>query len=411
MAGFAKQDRTPRAGRRIRRNAGKLNKDFLGYTGGVTVDGDGKVTLNLADNAGLVQTGGLAINLASTPGLQLSTNELSVVAQGVLSIDAGGVKLNHGTGLQNDSGTLKTKDSEIVHDDLSGFVANEHIDWTSATENLATTGTITTPTMKPAAAGDTISIHPDATGDAAARVAFFENVDAATEHPALRIYGYAENIGGGSQKYVDIYINNYGNLFWAGDYTGLVIDAQLQIDNGLDTGNLLMFEGNRQGIIGLNRSGTKNHMLFGNEHTASATCWWLMSTWARRTYDFGLSDTGTPHLGVHSGLESQTDILDFYHNGTDGYIETQEGDIVLDPTGGTVDVRGTLSLTAEDIETDTTTGTKIGTSASQKLGFFGATPVVQQSHIADADGTLADITSQFNTLLSYLETYGLLATS
>jgi hypothetical protein len=35
----------------------------------------------------------------------------------------------------------------------------------------------------------------------------------------------------------------------------------------------------------------------------------------------------------------------------------------------------------------------------------------QQAHIADADGTLADITTKFNTLLSQLETYGLLATS
>jgi len=35
----------------------------------------------------------------------------------------------------------------------------------------------------------------------------------------------------------------------------------------------------------------------------------------------------------------------------------------------------------------------------------------QQAHIADADGTLADITTKFNTLLSYLENIGLLATS
>jgi hypothetical protein len=33
----------------------------------------------------------------------------------------------------------------------------------------------------------------------------------------------------------------------------------------------------------------------------------------------------------------------------------------------------------------------------------------QQSHIADADGTLADLTTKFNTLLTYLETHGLVA--
>lgn len=65
----------------------------------------------------------------------------------------------------------------------------------------------------------------------------------------------------------------------------------------------------------------------------------------------------------------------------------------------------------KDMVFNTTTGTKIGTATNQKLGFFNATPVVQQSHIVDADGTLADITTKFNTLLSQLEAYGLLATS
>jgi len=45
------------------------------------------------------------------------------------------------------------------------------------------------------------------------------------------------------------------------------------------------------------------------------------------------------------------------------------------------------------------------------MGLFGATPVAQQAHIADADGTLADITTKFNSLLDKLEAYGLLATS
>ena len=35
----------------------------------------------------------------------------------------------------------------------------------------------------------------------------------------------------------------------------------------------------------------------------------------------------------------------------------------------------------------------------------------QQSHIVNADGTLADLTAKFNTLLGYLETLGLLKTS
>lgn len=80
-------------------------------------------------------------------------------------------------------------------------------------------------------------------------------------------------------------------------------------------------------------------------------------------------------------------------------------------TFGGMTLTGNLVLDTVNISTDTTTGTQIGTGATQKLGFFGVTPAVQQAHIVDADGTLADVTSKFNTLLSYMETLGLLAVS
>jgi len=60
---------------------------------------------------------------------------------------------------------------------------------------------------------------------------------------------------------------------------------------------------------------------------------------------------------------------------------------------------------------NTTTGTKIGTGTTQKIGFWNQTPAVQQAHIIDADGTLADITTKFNNLLLKLETIGILATA
>lgn len=63
---------------------------------------------------------------------------------------------------------------------------------------------------------------------------------------------------------------------------------------------------------------------------------------------------------------------------------------------------------------DTTTGSKIGTSSSQKLGFWNATPVVQPSHIADPSGG-ATVDSEARTaitsILSALETAGILAAS
>ena len=50
--------------------------------------------------------------------------------------------LTFSTGLTNAGGTITTNDSQIDHDALLNFVANEHIDWTNATQNLLTTGSI-----------------------------------------------------------------------------------------------------------------------------------------------------------------------------------------------------------------------------------------------------------------------------
>ena len=61
----------------------------------------------------------------------------------------------------------------------------------------------------------------------------------------------------------------------------------------------------------------------------------------------------------------------------------------------------------------TTTGTKIGTETTQKLGFWNATPVIQGAAVADASGG-ATVDSQartaINTLLARIRTYGLIAT-
>lgn len=70
---------------------------------------------------------------------------------------------------------------------------------------------------------------------------------------------------------------------------------------------------------------------------------------------------------------------------------------------------GSITLAdSVNIVVNTSTGTQIGTAAAQKLGFFGATPVVQQAHIADSAG---DDATAVNAILSALETFGFLATS
>lgn len=57
--------------------------------------------------------------------------------------------------------------------------------------------------------------------------------------------------------------------------------------------------------------------------------------------------------------------------------------------GGTL--TGDLTLSAHNLVTDTTTGTQIATAASQKLGFFGATPVIQEVAATDLGTVLSDL--------------------
>jgi hypothetical protein len=69
-----------------------------------------------------------------------------------------------------------------------------------------------------------------------------------------------------------------------------------------------------------------------------------------------------------------------------------------------------LSLSAYD--TAARLGLEIEADGSAaKIGVLGATPIVRQAHIIDADGNLADVTSKFNSLLAYLENFGFIATS
>ena len=87
-------------------------------------------------------------------------------------------------------------------------------------------------------------------------------------------------------------------------------------------------------------------------------------------------------------------------------------DDVLKVTGSTntLSIAGPVTLAAGvNIALATTTGTKIGTAANQKLGFFNVTPIVQQAHIANPTDLATSITA-INSILVALETFGFLAT-
>jgi hypothetical protein len=56
-----------------------------------------------------------------------------------------------------------------------------------------------------------------------------------------------------------------------------------------------------------------------------------------------------------------------------------------------VAINGSLTLSAQNIITDTTTGMKIGTGTTQKLGFFNATPIVQVPATTEIGTALSDL--------------------
>jgi len=101
--------------------------------------------------------------------------------------------------------------------------------------------------------------------------------------------------------------------------------------------------------------------------------------------------------------------------------------IVLDVNGSddfTWTISGTLEMTlssialtladAVDIVVNATTGTKIGTATAQKIGFWNATPIVQEAHIADPSGGAtidAEARTAINAINAMLAATGLTAAS
>jgi hypothetical protein len=62
-----------------------------------------------------------------------------------------------------------------------------------------------------------------------------------------------------------------------------------------------------------------------------------------------------------------------------------------------------------NLEFSTSTGSKIGTLATEKIGFWGATPAVQQAAVANATDA-PSVIARLNDLLARLRTIGIIAT-
>jgi hypothetical protein len=180
------------------------------------------------------------------------------------------------------------------------------------------------------------------------------------------------------------------------------------------------------------------HVQFHEDSFAASQT--MFASWASGT-DVGYSlnicraDSGT--VGTYSPAIGSADVLgNIRFSGSDGteFIEGAKISAVADGTWGTADgpTRLVFSVTADgsasptealrissnraitvsdggNVVLGTTTGTKIGTATTQKLGFYNATPVVQPAAVADAT-TAVDVITQLNDLLAKLRTLGIIAT-
>ena len=116
--------------------------------------------------------------------------------------------------------------------------------------------------------------------------------------------------------------------------------------------------------------------------------------------DFNLSS-----IGILYGLDNNISI----DMSVDGTL-TLSADTLITISGATT-VNGNLTLSTKNLVTDTTTGTQIGTGATQKLGFWGATPVVQPAKISDPTESGASLDTAIEAIIDALEAVGILASS
>ncbi|MEA1999204.1 MAG: hypothetical protein U9N61_07780, partial [Euryarchaeota archaeon] len=111
--------------------------------------------------------------------------------------------------------------------------------------------------------------------------------------------------------------------------------------------------------------------------------------------------SGTPAAGIGVGIELEQETS----AGNNEVIATIEA-ITTDVTGASEDADLVLKTMAAGAAV-----TECARFSNTGFSLFGGTKQAQQAHIVDADGSLADITTKFNTLLADLEGYGLLASS
>jgi len=211
----------------------------------------------------------------------------------------------------------------------------------------------------------------------------------------------------------------------AGNAPGITFLTATNMGLGANASNLAVWAG---GIIAQNYNATNLESRLASDWLFS----WSSATTNNATADLVLRRDAANTLAQRNGTSAQmfrvygtSDASATNYErakigwvGSTFYVGTEQGGTgtaraMEFQTGGltclTINSSGNFVFAdAKNIAVGTGTGTKIASASTQKLGFFGATPVVQPAAVADATGA-GDVVAQLNALLARMRSLGLIA--
>lgn len=353
MSGLQGYDRTPRADVRARRNSQRLSSNFTQMLGsGFEVDAGGLITIDV---------------------------------QNPIFVDNSGVGLNYSTGLQLSGSNLVTKDSEIVHDDLAGFEAAEHIDWTNASVSFLTTGSVTIDSDSNGIIfggaqdasmyfdGSDLQIFPEATGD----VELFSETDVADDAMGRKFYIWRKAAEGDKKIYM--YLDTYGSAhlntdasifymgaansaagYWGSTGFGFLNNKNLSI-GGISATFM---------TIGLSTYQTPNAPLIKLSEGVRVL---ILCDKLDYSYDFAHAAQPTPTFFFQSDAQSATEWGSITHDGTDFTFNAGTGKFKIIPQlNATAGMNTKVSTdNVSDPPTAAELNTAFGTPATLGAGFIG----------------------------------------
>lgn len=218
-------------------------------------------------------------------------------------------------------------------------------------------------------------------------------------------------------------ISNWASTLGLGSGSGTP-SAVLEIRNGAQS--MLIGGGTGYGYLFQRNSSTGFFEITGQQ---SGYTGYIIGT-ANGANALTINDGGSVGMGVAIGsIGAKLHIIKTSEQLRIGYDASNRMSLTVGSTGGVtfdavgsgagftfsdpVTVNGLFTLSAQNIATDTTTGMKIGTSTTQKIGFYNTTPIVQGASVADATGGVvvdAEARTAINSLISRIEAVGLIAT-